>query len=208
MKTYLSHTLVNAVQRLADAPEHALSRVVARFSTELPALPHESAAPDYAVLRLESAFEALSELPFQPHVHAALELACEVLQAELPSEAIAAGLYDINADEVRIVAARGMEHDLLCGTQMSRAQCFVDRPADAPFVISRGPNAADWIGCGEDGAEVLLCPIVCDANLLGVLAVADPLCSAGFTDHDRELVSYVAQQLSAFIQAARHSRPE
>jgi GAF domain-containing protein len=203
MKSYLSHTLANVVQRLSDAPEQTLSLVAARFSTELPAV-NEGEPPDHVVQRLESVFEALSELQLQPSVSAALDFACNVLQAELPSEAVAAGLYDINADEVRIVAARGMEDDLLRGTFMSRERCFVARPPEEAFVISGGPGAADWLGSGEEGAEVLLCPIVCDANLLGVLAVADPLCAARFIDHDVALVRYVADQLSAFIQAERH----
>lgn len=202
MKSYLSHTFAHAVQRLADAPMQTLTRVAARLSTELPVL-DEGAPPDHVIVRLESVFEALSELPLQPNVNAALDLACDVLQAELPSEAVAAGVYDINADEVRIVAARGMEHDLVRGTFMPRERCFVARPPEEPFVVSGGPGAADWLGSGEDGAEVLLCPITCDANLLGVLAVADPLCTARFAAHDLELVSYVADRLSAFMQAAR-----
>src|SRR5690349_8434066 len=105
MKSHLSHTILRVVQRLADAPEHTLSLVAARFSTELPQL-NANPAPDHVMHRLESVFDALSELSFQPNISAALDLACDTLQAELPAQAIAAGVYDINADEIRIVSAR------------------------------------------------------------------------------------------------------
>lgn len=203
MKSYLSHTLLNAVQRLVDAPEQTLSKISAGFSTVPKAPPSAAPPPASVMLQLESAFEALSELPFQPSVAAALELACETLQSELPSEAIAAGVYDINADEMRIVAARGLERDLLRGTTMARGRCFAGRASQAAFVISGGVNGIDWLGSGEEGAEALLCPIVVDAHLLGVLAVADPLCAQRFTIHDIELVSYVAGQLGSFIHSFR-----
>jgi GAF domain-containing protein len=203
MKSSLSQTVLRAVQRLVDAPEQTLSLVAARFGTELELDPNPSPAPDHLMVQLESVFEALSELPFQPDINAALNLVCDALQAELPSGAIAAGLYDINADEVRIVTARGMEDDLLRGMIMTRGRCFVGRATDAPFVISGGPAGADWLGSGDDGAQVLLCPIMSDAHLLGVLAVADPICIDRFGDHDLELVGYVADQLATFIQTVR-----
>jgi GAF domain-containing protein len=203
MKTYFSQTVLRVVQRLADAPEQTLSLVASRFSTELQPEPSTTPAPDHVMLRLESVFEALSELPFQPDVTAALDLACETLEAELPSETVAAGLYNINADEVRIVTARGMERELLCGATMTRGCCFGGRAAAEPFVISGGPGGADWLGSGEEGSEVLLCPIICDDYLLGVLAVANPLCTGSFAEHDLELVSYMAGQLASFIQDLR-----
>jgi GAF domain-containing protein len=203
LKSYLSQTVLRVVQRLADAPENTLSVMAARFGTELDLAPSGEPAPEHVLVRLESAFEALSELPFQQDVGAAFDLACDVLQSELPSEAIAGGLYNINADEIRIVAARGMEQDLLRGSILPRERCFAGREADGPFVIHGGADEGDWVCFGGDEAEVLLCPIVHEAHLLGVLAVAEPLCASGFEEHDRELVSYVASQLAAFIQARR-----
>ena len=64
-------------------------------------------------------------------------------------------------------------------------------------------GGADWLGSGEQGAEVLLCPIASDDHLFGVLAVADCLCTDRFASHDLELVSYVASQLASFIQTLR-----
>ena len=144
-----------------------------------------------------------SRRPFQPDIAAALELACDVMQAELPAQAIAAGLYDINVDQIRVVTARGMEQDLLRGTVMSRACCFGGVGADGPFIASGSAGGADWLGSGEQGAEVLLCPIAIDTHLLGVLAIAEPLCAATFDEHDIELATYVAGQLAGFIQTQR-----
>jgi GAF domain-containing protein len=86
---------------------------------------------------------------------------------------------------------------------MARTQCFAGRTADGPFVASAAPGGADWLGSGDDGAEVLLCPIMLEGHLLGVLAIAEPLCTATFDDHDLELASYVAAQLSTFMQGLR-----
>jgi GAF domain-containing protein len=203
MKAHLSHTLLNALQRLASAPQHTLSKVTARFSTGLRLEPAASAAPDHITTRLESVFDALSELSFQPDIAAAGDLVCDALQAELPSAAVAAGLYNIDSDEIRIVAARGLEHELLRGAVMRRERCLAGRAPEEPIIVSGEAAGADWIGTGEEGSSVLLCPILHEANLLGALALAEPLCAADFSYHDLELVSYVAGQLAAFIQTHR-----
>ncbi len=204
MKSHISHTLLKAVLRLADAPEQTLSRVAARLSTPLPFERISSPPPDAVVMRLESVFEALSELPSQPHIAAALDLACDTMQAELPAHAVAAGLYDIDCDEIHIVAARGVEQDLLRGSVMPRARCLVGGADQTAIIASGDAHGADWLGEGGDGSTVLLCPILHEANLLGVLALADPLCTAQFSQHDLDLTSYVAGQLAAFIQSHRH----
>jgi GAF domain-containing protein len=203
MKAHLSHTFRNAVLRLADAPQQTLSKVTARFSGALESEPSASSTPDHVMRRLESAFDALSELSFQPHIAAAADVICDTLQAELPSAAVAAGLYDIDSDEIRIVAARGMDHDLVRGAVMPCGRCFAGRAPEGAIIVSGDADGADWIGPGEGGSTVLLCPILHDTNLLGALALAEPLCTADFSRHDLELVSYVAGQLAAFIQAHR-----
>jgi GAF domain-containing protein len=205
MKTHFSHTLINALLRLADAPEQTLSKMTARFSGGSAAEPASGSTPDHVMRRLESVFEAMSELSFQPDIAAALDLACDTLQAELPTAAVAAGVYDINSDEMRIVAARGLECDLVRGTLMPRARCFAGQSAEVAVVVSGATGGADWLGTVEAGSTVLLCPILNDANLLGVVALADPQCSAEFDHHDVELVSYVASQLAGFMQARRVS---
>lgn len=206
MKTHLSHTLLNAVQRLADAPQQTLSRVTARFGSGSRLKRVTSPTPDHVMLRLENVFEAMSELPSQPHIAGALGLACDTLQAELPTQAAAAGLYDIDCDEIHIVAVRGEQHERLRGTRIPRTRCLVGAAAVEGIITRADAPGADWV-CGGEGSSVLLCPILHDANLLGVLALGDPLCTAQFDHNDLELVGYVAHQLSAFIQAHRHRAP-
>jgi GAF domain len=201
--THLSARLRNAVLRLADAPQRTLSNLASRVGPSSGVRPPVSVPPPEHLTRLESVFEALSELPEQPHVAAAFELACDTLQAELPTQAVAAGLYDIDADQIRFVAARGAKRDALCGSAMPRARCLSGYAADEAIITGGGPDEADWIGSGEEGSTVLLCPILYDANLLGVLALADPSCTAHFSKHDMDLVRYVAEQLAGFIHAHR-----
>lgn len=200
---YLSSILRNAVSRLADVPHWTRSRIAARSDLDGRLKPRSIPPPEH-LTRLETMFEWLSELPSRPHVAGALELACEALQAELPTEAISAGLYDIDADEVRFVVARGPRSDQLCGTAVPRARCLTGYAAEGPIILGGSErNAADWIGSGEEGSTVLLCPILHDGNLLGLIALADPLCSARFERHDTDLVRYVAEQLAEFIHAHR-----
>src|SRR5262249_43772957 len=160
-------TLLNAILRLVDAPERTLSRVAARLSA-VPAEPVASSTPDHIVRRLENVFESLSDLAFQPDINGAFDLACDTLQAELPTAAVAAGLYDIDADRIRIVSARGLEEQLLRGTVLSRARCMSGYAAQQAIVVSGEPGSADWLGTAEEGSTVLLCPILHDANLLGL----------------------------------------
>jgi hypothetical protein len=202
MKTHFSHTLLNAILRLADAPERTLSRVTARLSG-VPAEPAANATPDHIVRRLENVFESLSDLAFQSNITGALDLVCETLEAELPTAAVAAGLYDIDADQIRIVSARGLEHELVRGTVLSRARCMSGYAAEEAIVVSGETGSADWLGTTDAGSTVLLCPILHEANLLGMLALAEPLCTSSFEAHDLELVAYVAGQLAEFIQGHR-----
>jgi GAF domain-containing protein len=153
--------------------------------------------------RLENVFESMSELSFQPDIGGALDLACDTLEAELPTAAVAAELYDIDADRIRIVAARGLEQELVRGTVLSRARCMAGYAAEGAIVVSGETGAADWLGTTEAGSTVLLCPILHEANLLGMIALAEPLCSDRFDAHDLELVAYVAAQLAEFIQSHR-----
>lgn len=201
--THIPHSLLDAVLRLADAPQRTLSKVTARLSHDFVGEATSSPTPDHVALRLEGVFELLSDLPSAPNTAAALDMACDALHAELPTEAVAAGLYDIDADEIRIVSALGLEQDLLRGTIMPRERCVPRHVALDAAVVDGSTCGADWIGDGSEGSIVLLSPILYDANLLGLIALANPLCAAQFDDHDLELVGYVADRLAGFIQAHR-----
>lgn len=203
MKAHLSHTILETVLRLSGAPAQTISRLSARSSTQLRAQ-SVTHAPDHVVTRLERVFEALSELSAQPDTAAALEYACDALQAELPTRAVAAGLYDIDRDEICIVAARGPDHEHLRASVMPRSRCLVGYAAEGAVIANGSSYGADWLGASGEDATVLLCPIHHDTTLLGLLALADPAGSANFDHYDTELVGYVAAQLAAFIHSHRH----
>lgn len=194
-------TRVTYMAYLSSILRNAVSRLVTSRSGE-PVKPPSIPPPEH-LSRLETMFESLSELSSQPHVAAALELACDALQSELPTAAIAAGLYDIDADEVRFVVARGAGSEQLSGAAVPRARCLTGYAAEGPIIARGGRDAVDWIGDGEEGSTALLCPILRDGNLLGIIALADPLCAAQFESHDTDLVRYVAEQLAELIHAHR-----
>jgi len=204
-RAHFTHNLLSAVERLADAPQRTLSLVTAQLGVQLP-VTRSAPPPPHVTSRLEAAFDALSDLPLAQNVVAALDLACEVVQTELPSESVAAGLYDIDADEILFVSARGVGDDLLRGMAMPRARVLSDRAAEFAIITTGASGAADWIA-GTPDSTVLLCPIQDDTTLLGVLALADPLCAADYTPHDMDLVRYVAGQLADYIRAHRR-RPK
>ena len=192
---YLTDIFRNAITRLAEAPQRITPRPFPAVRSAPP--------PAYVTARLENVFEELSELALQPHVAAAFELACDVLQAELPVEVMAAGLHDIDADEMRFLLARGADGDLLRGTALPRSRCLTGLAAEHATIVRGDAEGAGWIGSGKE-STILLCPIIKDATLLGVLALADPLCTASFSEHDLELVGYVSEQLAGFIHTHRH----
>jgi len=198
MTTLLSHTLLNAVRRLAGT-----AREIPR---QPPPHPDSRRTPDHIMRRLEDVFDALGELSSQPHVAAALELVCDTLQAELPSESVVAGVYDIDSDEIRFMAAQGVD-DLLRGTSLPRGRCLVGYAGEDAVIARGGAGGVEWLGTEGANSTILLCPILHDAHLLGVIALADPLCSARYTQNDVELVRYVAAQVATFIQARRHRAP-
>ena len=201
--TSLSHILRNAVLHLVEVPQRTLSKVTGRFSVPNEVAALASIPPPHVVSRLEDVFDGVSDLASQPSVLGALELACGVLQAELPTEALAAGLHDIDTDEIRFVVARGQGHQSLSGTAMPLARCVVGYAAEQATLARGGAGGVSWIGSSDAESTVLLCPIVHDANLLGLLALADPVCKAELDRYDLEVVRYVADQLAAFIHAHR-----
>jgi len=199
--TELSYALRSAVLRLADAPQRTLSKITAHFTPELSSNAHSQHPPAHDTARLENVFVALSELAQQPHTAAALELACDTVAGELPSEALAAGLYDIDTDEIRFVVARGVGDDLLRGTALPRAQCLVGYAAEGALITRADEAGADWLGSGASETPVLLCPILSETSLMGVLALSGPQGKPGFDAGDVELLEYIAQQLATFIQS-------
>lgn len=175
---------------------------------QLPLASERPPAPAHVQSRLETVFDELADLALAPNVASALELASDVLEAELPSAALVAGLHDIDNDEMRFVVARGIGHELVRGTALPVAECLVSRAAFDAVITDGGADGAEWIAPDGEESRVLLCPILHDRTLLGMVALADPVCAADFVDHDKDLVRYVCSQLASFIHLQRHRPPE
>ena len=198
--TYLAYSLL---ERVAESSQRALSRLSRKPPSGVRAIATGSIRPTApADPRLEEVFTAMSELPFQPHIAAALGLGLAALEAELPCTACAAGLHDIDSDEIRIVAAQGEGHELLRGSALPLRECVTDRAMHAPDVVD-GTGVGSLLANEGVASNVLLCPILHQEHLLGVLTLADPLCAARFEERDIELVRYVADQLASFIHEHR-----
>ena len=197
------------LKRIADRSLRAVE-VVKSLRPPLTALRLSSAPPPppYVQSRLEEVFDALADLSLQPSIVTALELASDALASELPTAAIAAALHDIDNDEMRFVVARGVGHELLKGTAMPLAECLVGHAAYDVVLTDGGPDGARWIAPEGKESPVLLCPIIHDRTLLGLLALAEPICAAEFGNHDVELVRYVSDQLGSVIHDLRHRPPQ
>lgn len=203
MLTNLSHTFQDTLLRLSDAPRRAFERVWGRRFSPAGAAPLSSPPPANVTTRLEAMFDALSDLSAQPHVAAAFELACDALQVLLPTDLVGAGLYHIDTDEFRFVTARGLARELLPSAAVARRGCLSD-VAHEQAVVLAGAASSCCLGEALADASLLLCPVTCESNLLGVLVLGDTTGAAVFTKHDLELARYVAEQLGSFIHEQRH----
>ncbi len=203
------HTFRQALQRVANHSQRAVAVVKSlRRPLAVPRLTSAPPPPPYIQSRLEDVFDALADLSLQPNIATALELASEALAGELPTAAMAAALHDIDRDEMRFVVARGVGHELLKGTAMPVARCLVGHAAYDVVLTDGGPDGAAWIAPEGKDSPVLLCPILHDRTLLGLLALAEPICAAEFGDHDVELVRYVSGQLGSVIHELRLRPPQ
>jgi GAF domain-containing protein len=196
-----------ALKRIADSPQRVVASLRGSLAPAISRLSVAPPAPAHVENRLEDVFDALADLSLQPNIATALELASDVLESELPTATLAAALHDIDTDEMRFVVARGSGHETLKGTAMPLADCLVGPSAYELVLTDGGPQGAAWIAPEGAQSPVLLCPILHDRHLLGLLALADPICSAQFGDHDVELVRYVSGQLGSVIHELRQRPP-
>jgi hypothetical protein len=166
--------------------------------------------------RLADVFEALGALGRLTSAADALDFAVKLIERTVPCEAVAACLYDINTDELRFVALTGTGAAELQGRAVSRASglfgpaarlehhasvfkdVFVE-PAFDPEIDSRP---------GLDARTIVLRPIVHEHQLLGMLQLINRTGRLEFTSEDAHLVSYIAERLSEFINAARRHRSQ
>ena len=174
--------------------------------SELPRISSVPPAPTED--RLEAAFEACHDLLFLKNRAEALEFAVRLLEELVPSEASAAFLLDVNTDEFRLVAARGVGAEErkgvafpcsagLLGAASALAEHAVLVLADAP-ADPRYDDRVDGVP-GMDARALLYRPLVHKGRLFGLLQLANGIAGPMFTEADCEIVDYVTQQLSIFV---------
>ncbi|MCG8557892.1 MAG: GAF domain-containing protein [Proteobacteria bacterium] len=161
--------------------------------------------------RLAEAFEALQELAFIATPRDALQFVVKMLRKTIPAIATTASLYDINTDELRVVVAEGPEAEQLqgrtipLGAGIAGASARVGgKPSTvlSPAEDSRYREELD----GRPGLEVrsmLLCPVVHEGHLLGMLQLLNRLDAERFSKDDLHLINYVASRLAEFLHHAR-----
>jgi hypothetical protein len=158
--------------------------------------------------RLALAFEACHDLLFLKNRAEALEFAVHLLEELVPAQATAAFLLDINTDEFRVVAARGVGararigHGLPSSTGLLEA---ASRLAEHTVLVladaaadPRYDERIDGIP-GLDVRALLYRPLIHRDRLFGVLQLANGVTGGMFTEADCEVVDYVTQQLSTFV---------
>ncbi len=165
--------------------------------------------------RIAIAFEASRDLLFLNNRAEALEFAIRLLDELIPSDAAAACLFDINTDEFRFVATSGMgatkrhgraiqSDQGLFGAAASLKERNLLQLADA-HKDERFDPEADGISGLEIHAALYL-PLMFEGRLLGMLQLVNGPAQGLFSEGDCEVLSYVGEQLSAFIAEVR-SRP-
>ena len=161
--------------------------------------------------RLASAFEALQDLPFLSSAAEGLEFAVKLLSDLIPSHTIAACLYDINTDELRVVAAMGP------GAGERKTQAIpvamglfgnAARGGDKALVVSDATRHPDFdpafdVAPGVDARTMLLRPLVQEGQLFGVLQLTNKTDGAPYTAEDVNLINYIAERVADFVRQAR-----
>lgn len=161
--------------------------------------------------RLASAFEALQDLPFLNSAAEGLEFAVKLLSDLIPSQAISACLYDINTDELRIVAAMGP------GASERKTQAIpvamglfgnAARGGDKALVVHDAPRHPDFdaafdVAPGIDARTMLLRPLVQEGQLFGVVQLTNKTGGAPYTAEDVNLINYIAERVADFVRQAR-----
>jgi transcriptional regulator with GAF, ATPase, and Fis domain len=174
--------------------------------SELPRV--SSVPPPPTEDRLAVAFEACNDLLFLKNRAEALEFAVHLLEELVPSEATAAFLLDINTDEFRVVAARGVGARARKGQALPSSTGLVAAASalaeHAVLVLAdaaadpRYDENIDGVP-GLDVRALLYRPLVHRGRLFGVLQLANGVARNMFSEADCEVVDYVTQQLSAFV---------
>jgi len=164
--------------------------------------------------RLALAFEALSELPTMAHAAQALDHVAGLLDSLVPCAALAACLYDINDDSLRIVAARGHAAMLRTGTALPRSGGLLGSAVhieDRATVFDAPQQELGFVvtvdSCpGLDARSLLVRPISREGQLLGALQLLNRSGAPSFSADDVSVVNYIARQLADALLLLRIRR--
>ncbi|MFW6067104.1 MAG: GAF domain-containing protein [Myxococcota bacterium] len=161
--------------------------------------------------RLMQAFEACQDLLFLESPALAVHFAVHLLGELMPCEAITACLYDIDADEQRVVVATGTGGDAMQGRGLPSRAGLMGAAAEALGPALRVDDVGadgrfDPEAEGRPGLEprsALYAPLAHQGQLLGMLQLLDRTGQPHFDDTDVEVLGYVAGQLAEFVHHAR-----
>lgn len=172
--------------------------------------------------RIAQAFEATQDLFMLRSPAEGMEFVAQLLEELVPAEAITGALYDIDRDEFRFVALRGIAAADRKGEAVSaRAGLFgaaVERRSTLVIGDLMGDDRFDDAHESRPGLvprDAIYVPLEKSSRLLGMLQIlnrrgrgagADGDGARGaFSDVDVEVATYLGRQLSEFLLSARAS---
>ncbi len=161
--------------------------------------------------RLAVAFEACQDLLFLQTPGEGMAFVVRLLSELVPARAFAAGLYDINDDVFRVVAARGEAAEARQGKAIPAHAGFFGLAVSMPGAVLRLDDVAhherfsaevDTLE-GEVPSSALYTVLEQQGALLGILQILDRQSRSSFDEDDEAVVRYVAEQASRFLAQAR-----
>ncbi len=166
--------------------------------------------------RLSAAFEAVQDLYFLASSAEGLVFAVKLLQDLVPCEAATGGIYDINTDELRLVALTGTGSEERRAEAIPSSQGLLGAAAltTAEFLVINDVLSDPRFDPAIDGrvgmqtASMLLLPLRRDDNLLGLLQLINRRGGKPFSDADVAVCTYVARQVAEFMQSKRGQTPK
>ncbi len=165
---------------------------------------------------LSDVFDSCHELSYQPTPLAGFQFAVGVLSHYIACERVTAAIYDIDADELRVVASSdrsaGNLHDTVPASRglVQRALSSIDQTLRVDACQTEEAYAAETDSLGvHNPRNLLLARVAKGRHVLGLLHLANANkggnAEDGFTGTDEEVVKYVAEQLGRFIDGRRKS---
>jgi hypothetical protein len=161
--------------------------------------------------RLAVAFEALQDLFFLSTPLEGSEFVLDLLSEVVPSEASGIGLYDINSDELRLVALRGPGAEERKGEAIPIGSGLFGAAAidvDRPLLIDDGPSDPRFDPgidgrVGIDARTMALVPVHHQGRLMAMIQLINRLHQAQFSKTDANVLAYVGEKFGEFLHEVR-----